>query len=86
MPWSRAAENSRPSLPPAAAAGGAAGAGGLWLTRLVGRRRTREINEQLARGGLLLWAETRSREQERRAIDILECHSTRDVHLHDLTR
>jgi VIT1/CCC1 family predicted Fe2+/Mn2+ transporter len=70
----------------AAAAGGAAGAFGLGLMRLVGRRRAREISEQLSRGGLLLWAETRSREQERRATDILECHSTRDVHLHDLRR
>jgi hypothetical protein len=70
----------------AAATGGAAGAFGLWLTHLVGRCRAREINEQLSRGGLLLWAETRSRQQERRAIDILECHSARDVHLHELTR
>jgi len=70
----------------AAAAGGAAGTFGLWLMRLVGRGRAREINEQMARGGLLLWAETRNREQEHRAICILQCHSTRDVHLHDLTR
>jgi hypothetical protein len=70
----------------AAAGGGAAGAFGVWLMRLVGRCRTREINEQLSRGGLLLWAETRGREQERRAIDILESHSTRDVHLHELAR
>ena len=73
-------------LAAAAAAGGIAGAGGIWLMRLVGRRRAREIKEQLARGGLLLWAETRSHEQERRAIEILKRHSTRDVHLHDLTR
>jgi len=70
----------------AAAAGGAAGACGLWLMGLVGRGRAREINEQLSRGGLLLWAETRTREQEQKAIGILECHSTRDVHLHELTR
>jgi len=70
----------------AAAAGGAAGTFGLWLLRLVGRGRAREINEQLSRGGLLLWAETRNREQEHRAIGILKGHSTRDVHLHDLTR
>ena len=44
----------------AAVAGGTAGAFGLWLMRLVGRRRAQEINEQLSRGGLLLWAETRS--------------------------
>jgi hypothetical protein len=68
------------------AAGGATGAFGLWLMRVVGRRRTREIGEQLSRGGLILWAETRSREQERRAIGILECHSTRDVHLRELIR
>ena len=70
----------------AVAAGGTAGAFGLWLTRLVGRRRAHEINEQLSRGGLLLWAETRNSEQERRAVAILKCHSTRDVHLHDLLR
>ncbi len=70
----------------AAVAGGIAGASGIGLMRLVGRRRAREINEQLARGGLLLWAGTRSHEQERKAITILKCHSTRDVHLHDLTR
>ena len=70
----------------AASAGGIAGASGIGLMRLVGRRRAREINEQLARGGLLLWAGTRSREQERRAIMIRKRHSTRDVHLHDLTR
>ena len=70
----------------AALAGGIAGASGIGLMRLVGRRRAREINEQLARGGLLLWAGTRSHEQERKAIMILKRHSARDVHLHDLTR
>lgn len=69
----------------AAAAGSATGALGLWLMRLVGRRRAGEISEQLSRGGLLLWVQTRSREQERIAIGILERHWTRDVHLHDLT-
>lgn len=69
----------------AAVAGGTAGALGLWLVRLVGRCRTRKINEQLSRGGLLLWAEARSCQQERRAIRILECHATRDVHLHEMT-
>jgi hypothetical protein len=68
------------------AGGGVAGAGGLRLSRFVGRRRTQEIKEQLSHGGLLLWAETRSRGQERRAIDILERHPTRDVHVHELTR
>ena len=70
----------------AALAGGIAGAIGIGLMRLVGRRRAREINEQLARGGLLLWAGTRSHDQERKAIMILRRHSARDVHLHDLTR
>ena len=60
----------------AAAAGGAAGAFGLWLTRLVGRRRAREINEQLSRGGLLLWAETRNREQEQKS----GCHPEMPFH------
>jgi hypothetical protein len=73
-------------LAAAAVAGGIAGTTGIWLVRLVGRRRALEIKEQLSRGGLLLWAATRSRTQERRAIEILRRHSTRDVHLHDLTR
>jgi hypothetical protein len=68
-----------------AVGGGLAGAGGIQLTRLVGRRRTRELQEQLARGGILLWAETRSGEQERLAVATLARHATRDVHLHDLT-
>jgi hypothetical protein len=70
----------------AAAAGGGIAAGGIWLLRLIDRRRAWEVNEQLTRGGLLLWAATRGPEQERRAIEILKRHSTRDVHLHDLTR
>jgi hypothetical protein len=66
-----------------AAGGGLAGAGGLRLTRLIGRRRIRELQEQLARGGILVWAETRSLEQERIAVATLARHATRDVHLHD---
>jgi hypothetical protein len=69
-----------------AAGGGVAAAGGIRLMRLVGRRRTREFREQLARGGLLLWVETRSRAQEGLAVAILNRHSTRDVHVHDLSR
>lgn len=67
-----------------AAGGGLAGAGGLRLTRLIGRRRIRELQEQLARGGILVWAETRSLEQERIVMATLARHATRDVHLHDL--
>ena len=68
-----------------AAGGGIAGAGGIGLTHLIGRRRIRELQEQLARGGIPIWAETRSREQERIAIATLERHAARDVHLHDFT-
>lgn len=70
----------------AAGAGGAAGALGLWLMRLVGHRRARELMEQQARGGHLLWVETRSSEQERRAVGILQSHCTRNVRLHELLR
>jgi hypothetical protein len=70
----------------AAGAGGAAGALGLWLMRLAGRRRARELKEQKARGGHLLWVETRSSEQERRALCVLLSHCTRDVRLHDIPR
>jgi hypothetical protein len=70
----------------ASAAGGASGALGVWVASAIGRRRTRGIEEQRSRGGLLLWVETHGPEQEQKAIGILELHSIRDVHLHDLMR
>jgi hypothetical protein len=77
-----AARGSFAALAAAAALGG--GAGGLlgtWLAKLVGDRHAIRIQEHLDRGGLLLWVRTWNRDQEYRAIEILEQHSGRDVHI-----
>lgn len=70
----------------AAAAGGSGGALGAWLGRRLGFRRAHELEEQLKQGGLLLWVQVRDQAQERKALDILGRHSTKDVHVHELTR
>ena len=43
-----------------------------------------DLQEQLDRGGLLLWVHTRDAAHEERATEILRRHSGRDVHVHDL--
>lgn len=82
---------------PVAAAGGAltaiasaaalgAGAGGLigtWFARALGAHHAQRIEEQLARGGLLLWVRIFEEEEEQRASRVLRKHSGQDVHLHD---
>lgn len=65
-------------------AGGAGGALGGVLAKLVGDRHARRLKEQLDDGGLLLWVRTREAAHEERAIDILKRHSGRDVHIHTL--
>jgi hypothetical protein len=70
----------------AAVAGGAGGGIGGLIARTVGQHRAQEIEAQLAAGGLLLWVELRSPEQEQKAIEILKRHSAADVHVHELRR
>jgi hypothetical protein len=68
----------------AAVAGGAGGLVGASLAELVGHRRARYFQEQLDRGGLLLWVRTWTATQERRATEVLRRHSGTDVHVHGL--
>ena len=65
-------------------AGGAGGLLGTGLAELVGHRRATYFQEQLDRGGLLLWVRTWDRTREQRAVDILSRHSGGDVHVHGL--
>ena len=65
----------------ALAGGGGALVGGL-LAKLVGDRHAAHLQEQLERGGLLLWVRTWNQEDERRAVEILKRHSGADVHVH----
>ncbi len=68
----------------AALAGGAGGLVGSVLAKLLDDHHARDLQEQLDHGGLLLWVRTRDAEHEKRAVDILNRHSGRDVHVHAL--
>jgi hypothetical protein len=71
----------------AAAVTAAAIGGGLLSTALghwLDRRDAEWVQEQLDRGGLLLWVRTPDAERERRAVEILRRHSAHDVHVHQL--
>ncbi len=70
----------------AAVVGGAGGSIGAVLARRLGRRRSRQIEEQLAAGGLLMWVELRDGEQERTACRILARCQAQDLHVHEITR
>ena len=67
----------------AAAAGGAAGLGAL-LGKLYGQGQQKFMQEQIDRGGVLVWVHLRDATAEERALDILRRHGARDVHLHDI--
>jgi hypothetical protein len=67
----------------------AAGGGGLFgavITRWFSRRHADHIEEQLKKGGLLLWVHIRDDQHEERARKILEAHSADDVHVHELPK
>ncbi|MBX6324007.1 MAG: hypothetical protein IRY94_19490, partial [Rhodospirillaceae bacterium] len=68
----------------AAVAGGAGGLIGTLLGRALDRRHIRRLQEQLERGGILLWVRTPDAAHEVKAVDILTRHSGEDVHVHQL--
>lgn len=71
----------------AAAVTGTAIAGaliGTILARWLDKHHAEHLQEQLDRGGLLLWVRTPDEEAERRALEILTRHSAHDVHIHTL--
>ncbi|HKS63290.1 MAG TPA: hypothetical protein VJT13_16430 [Xanthobacteraceae bacterium] len=66
----------------------AAGAGGLVgaiLAKWLGDNHAQYLKEQIRHGGLLLWVRTTNSKAERRAVDVLRRHSSRDVHVHTLS-
>jgi hypothetical protein len=67
-----------------AIAGSTGGSVGAMLARLVDHDRADRIDEQLERGGLLLWVRTRDAGREERAVGILRRNGAADVHGHDL--
>jgi hypothetical protein len=65
----------------------AAGAGALLgaaLGRVMHEHNATRVQEQLARGGLLLWVNVRNTKEEEIALEILRAHSAHDVHAHDI--
>lgn len=54
------------------------------LSRCIDSHHAHYLQDQLDRGGLLLWVRTPDEEQERKAVKILKRHSADDIHLHDL--
>lgn len=71
----------------AAAVTGTAIAGaliGTVLARWLDKHHAEHLQEQLDRGGLLLWVRTPDEDTQRRALEILTRHSGHDVHIHQL--
>lgn len=65
-------------------AGGAGGFFGSALAQWIEKDYTDHLQEQIDRGGLLLWVHLRDARHEEKAVDILNRHSGRDVHVHEL--
>jgi hypothetical protein len=65
-------------------AGGTGGLIGSILAKWVGDHHAHHLQEQMDRGGLLLWVRAWDGEDERRALEILRKHSGSDVHVHTL--
>lgn len=74
-----------PAIIGAAVIGGVGGGamGGI-LAKLFGDRDTRHYEEQIDRGGLLLWVRTPDREREEIAVSIMRKFHALEVHVHDI--
>jgi hypothetical protein len=66
----------------AAIGGGAGGMAGIGLSSFISQHHADYLQEQLDKGGLLLWVRTRDAAHEERAKEILSRHSAHDVHVH----
>jgi hypothetical protein len=65
-------------------AGGTGGLLGSVLAKWLGDHHANYLQDQVDRGGLLLWVRTRHAAAERRAVDVLRRHSGGEVHVHTL--
>lgn len=74
-----------PAIVGAAIIGGiGGGAIGAALTKVMGDKYNHHIEEQLQRGGLLLWVRTPDTEKEKLALQILKAYGGHHVHVHDI--
>lgn len=69
----------------ATVAGGAGAALGAMLARMFGQSHAEYLQNQIARGGLLLWVRTPTKDDEDKALEILRRCSGRDAHVHGWT-
>jgi hypothetical protein len=65
-------------------AGGTGGLLGSVLAKWLGDHHASYLQDQIDRGGLLLWVRTRHAADEQRAVEILKRHSGDEVHVHAL--
>jgi hypothetical protein len=68
----------------AALAGGTGGLIGSVLAKWLGDHHAHHLQEQIERGGLLLWVRTRDAAREERAIQVLGKYSAEKIHVHGL--
>ena len=73
------------SLLPVLVAAGAGGLIGAALGRLIQQKHATRVQEQLARGGLLLWVNVRNSHEEETALEALRALGAHDVHAHEIT-
>jgi hypothetical protein len=64
----------------------ATGSAGFMLARLFGRKHADAIRQQLANGGLLLWARAPDAKDDAKILDILTRNGGRDAHIHVVHR
>lgn len=74
-----------PAIIGAAVIGGVSGGSlGAILLKLFSDRDTRHYEEQIDRGGLLLWVRTPDRAREEIAVEVMRRHHALEVHVHDI--
>ena len=56
------------------------------LARWMDQRHAQWLEEQLERGGILLWVRTADEAQERLALEVLTRHAAHDIHIHEIPR
>ena len=70
-------------VPVLIAAGGGALLGAA-LGQVMQEHNAKRVQEQLERGGLLLWVNVRNAAEEETALEVLRAHSAHDVHAHEI--
>ncbi|MEW5703511.1 MAG: hypothetical protein AB1781_02850 [Pseudomonadota bacterium] len=73
-----------PAIGAAVAAGGLAGTFGGLVAGELGEEHAARYEQQLDRGGILLWVHLRRPEEGEKALDILRRHQATHVHVHEI--